>query len=230
MKDNISITVPMEADALLRASAMLSGIAEDITRPDENLKQTKMVLEEIDPDKEKAVDTYLEENEMNAVDVFAPTAPSHSAGTDAIVPAPATDGELDVNGLPWDDRIHASTRTKLVTGAWKNKRGIDATLLANVEAELKGDVAPAPTPTPDVAPAPTPTPDLAPAPAPDLAPAPTPDAGSITTFPALMTAITSGGLSPQIVNGAIQAVGLASLPLLATRPDLIPKVAERLGL
>ncbi len=46
--------------------------------------------------------------------------------------------ELDSTGLPWDERIHASTKTKLVSGEWKAKRGInDEALVKSIEAELR---------------------------------------------------------------------------------------------
>ena len=52
----------------------------------------------------------------------------------------------------------------------------------------------------------------------------------IDTFPKLMTAITANGLDQATVQAAVAAVGLASLPLVATRPDLIPEVVIGLGL
>ena len=71
----------------------------------------------------------------------------------------------------------------------------------------------------------------APKPTTEATPPPPPATGSkITTFPELMTAITTNGLSQEVVLGAVQAVGLQALPLVAARPDLIPQVAQRLGL
>jgi len=45
---------------------------------------------------------------------------------------------LDAEGMPWDDRIHASTKTKTVNGCWKKRRGVEDVLVRQVEAELKG--------------------------------------------------------------------------------------------
>lgn len=44
---------------------------------------------------------------------------------------------LDKNGLPWDERIHASSKAKVADGTWRQKRGVDTGLVATVEAELK---------------------------------------------------------------------------------------------
>jgi len=65
-------------------------------------------------------------------------APSGAAVQQA---APANNVELDSKGLPWDDRIHAGTKTKTVPGAWKAKKGVDAATVASVEAELRARVA-----------------------------------------------------------------------------------------
>ena len=60
------------------------------------------------------------------------------------VPAPvapvapvAASAELDARGLPWDKRIHASTRTKVAAGTWKYARGVAADYIAQVERELR---------------------------------------------------------------------------------------------
>lgn len=54
--------------------------------------------------------------------------------------APAPLGEVDASGRPWDERIHAGTKTKTAGGMWKKRKGVDATLYEQVMAEI----APAP--------------------------------------------------------------------------------------
>jgi hypothetical protein len=50
--------------------------------------------------------------------------------------------ELDVEGLPWDARIHSSSKAKLAkTGAWKLARGCPPELAVTVLAELKAAMA-----------------------------------------------------------------------------------------
>ena len=48
-----------------------------------------------------------------------------------------SNAEVDVNGLPWDARIHSATKNKNADNSWRNKRGVDKDLLAKVESELK---------------------------------------------------------------------------------------------
>ena len=50
----------------------------------------------------------------------------------------ASSGELDIKGLPWDERIHAGTKAKNADGSWRQRRGLnDPALVARVEAELR---------------------------------------------------------------------------------------------
>lgn len=49
-------------------------------------------------------------------------------------PVPPT---TDSTGLPWDERIHASSKALNADGTWRTKRGVDKALVAEVEAELR---------------------------------------------------------------------------------------------
>src|SRR6186713_168224 len=61
----------------------------------------------------------------------APPAPAAPAG-------PTNPVELDKNGLPWDERIHAGTKAKNADGSWRQRRGLnDEALIKRVEAELR---------------------------------------------------------------------------------------------
>lgn len=44
--------------------------------------------------------------------------------------------EFDKRGMPWDERIHASSKSINADGTWRNKRGIDKETLEAVENEL----------------------------------------------------------------------------------------------
>lgn len=44
--------------------------------------------------------------------------------------------EFDKRGMPWDERIHASSKSINADGTWRNKRGIDKETLEAVEKEL----------------------------------------------------------------------------------------------
>jgi len=181
--------------------------------------------------------------------------PSTTTQTETATPALAATApagvEVDSDGLPWDHRIHAlgagGTHNKLKkTQQWKKKRGVDAALVAEVEAELRAAMSAGPAPvvttgnaaTAAVEPSPAPAFPASPAAAPTTAavavqpasPAPAPaPAGGTTTFPALMAAITANGIDQAVVTAAVNAQGLTALPLLAARPDLIPAVATALG-
>lgn len=76
----------------------------------------------------------------------ATTAPITTTLGPASLGAGAASVELDKNGLPWDERIHAGTKTKLKSGEWKAKKQVDPALVAQVEAELRAHVAASPAP------------------------------------------------------------------------------------
>ena len=167
----------------------------------------------------------------------APTSADPLPSTTAIVPppaAPAPAANLDSRGLPWDGRIHASTRALLQDGSWRRKRDTDPAYVAQVEAELRGAVAaPAvPPPPPTVAAAAVPASPESSAPA--VPPAPGGGTAEPLTFAGLLqrvTAAVAGGKITQAqVVEACGTLGVPSLPVLATRPDLVPSVATLLGL
>lgn len=65
----------------------------------------------------------------------APSAPAAPASPAGVV-------DLDKNGLPWDERIHAGTKAKNADGSWRQRRGLnDEALVKRVEAELRQLVA-----------------------------------------------------------------------------------------
>src|SRR6478752_3491551 len=56
-------------------------------------------------------------------------------------PGAAPGVTLDKNGLPWDGRIHASTKTTNKDGSWKALRGVSTDLVTQVEAQLRAQLA-----------------------------------------------------------------------------------------
>lgn len=50
--------------------------------------------------------------------------------------------ELDINGLPWDERIHSSNRKKNKDGSWQKRRGVDEEVVKEVAGELMAETAP----------------------------------------------------------------------------------------
>lgn len=155
----------------------------------------------------------------------APTPASAPAAT-AAVPL-ATGVVLDSAGLPWDGRIHGTTKTQNGDGTWRQKRGLnDPTLKARVEAELRaGQAARAPAATEPVASS---------APAPEsvsaAGPATTPPTAAGETFGQLMARlapVTMGDPAKAAkLNEALAAFQLTSLAQLAARPDLVAPFAQ----
>lgn len=79
--------------------------------------------------------------------------------------APSSEGvELDQQGIPWDKRIHAKTKTKVKDGTWKIARGVTDEEANKVLAELRktSSYRPAPVaaPAPVVVTAPAPAPQV----------------------------------------------------------------------
>jgi hypothetical protein len=154
----------------------------------------------------------------------------------AIVPAPAAgpvlvpnppavaavaveNDRLDKSGLPWDERIHASSRAKNADSTWRKKRGIDEGTVALVEAELKALMMLPAAPAPAV-----PAPPAA-IPAPPVSAAVVEDRQSyVTLLSVASAAINAKTLTNEQLSAAVVAVGVPSLPLLANRLDLVPQV------
>jgi len=72
--------------------------------------------------------------------VVAPAPPVVAPAPPIVAAAP--NAEVDSSGLVWDERIHAKTKATVADGTWRKKRGIDATTLAAVEAELRAATSP----------------------------------------------------------------------------------------
>lgn len=172
-------------------------------------------------------------------------APAASAPMAPVAPmSPVSGVEVDAEGLPWDERIHAGSKTQTKGGNWVAKRGVnDGAFIAAVKAELRQLMA-APAPQSPVAPLPPPiTQPAAPAmsmppsqspafvaPAPTIAPA-VPPTGE--TFAQFMQRLSPYTVTGQITTERIAQVGQQlgfTLTQLQQRPDLIPAFAQALGL
>jgi len=68
-------------------------------------------------------------------------------------------GVVDADGLPWDPRIHSSSKQLVADGTWRKRRNTAKELFAEVEAELRGlSTVDAPVDAPIPAPPPPPPP------------------------------------------------------------------------
>lgn len=113
----------------------------DMTKEELTLVSVKLGLGPVTPVAEQppveTPDVILTKNEdpIAELEVTSPAVEVEPATQDLpVVPAGT---ELDANGLPWDARIHASTKTKVKAGTWKYKPKLDDQLKAQVEAELR---------------------------------------------------------------------------------------------
>lgn len=66
-----------------------------------------------------------------------PPVPQNANAAGIAAPQQINPVELDSEGLPWDKRIHASTKTKIASGAWKLARGVEPNIVEVVKAELR---------------------------------------------------------------------------------------------
>ena len=160
--------------------------------------------------------------------------------------APPPGIDVDAAGMPWDGRIHSSSKAKVADGTWRQKRNLDPALLSSVTAELKQTmglgVVVAPPPAPFAASAVPPAPPTSSIPPAPPIPTPPPSAGVAPTvspssgnpFLVLMKHVTAGfaakSITQEMINAAVQGVGLPSLPMLVNQPDKIPAVAAALGI
>ena len=138
---------------------------------------------------------------------------------------------LDTAGIPWDERIHAGTKTTVKDGTWKFKPRVDPIFKAGVLSELRAanpePAAPTVTPTGDT----VPTPEQAFAPA-----AATPvveDYGWVHMMQDLAAAV-SNGITTQEACTAVMSVlfkefGVTGLPDLQNHEDKIVAFRERLN-
>lgn len=131
--------------------------------------------------------------------------------------APNTAGvELDSAGLPWDARIHASTKTKKADGTWTQRRGVDKQDVAAIEAQLRNVMSlpqrNAPVQQPDW----TQTPEAASDPY---------GFSAVKDIPQVISKvnelINSKIIDPKIVPVALAEVGLPDFFALGNRLDLV---------
>lgn len=126
--DVTSLTL-VQREAL--AGFILSFPATEVVSVDEDDEDANT-----EEDIKRAFGYAVEDTEIPAPPPPATVMATHIALVDESRPGvePPT---RDKNGLPWDERIHASSRALVADGSWRAKRGVDAGLVAQVEAELK---------------------------------------------------------------------------------------------
>lgn len=167
--------------------------------------------------------------------IEAEAARASGAGAAFAATAGPSAPDVDKSGLPYDERIHSSTKAVNQDGTWRNKRGVDPALVASVTAELRAaSVAPAP-PAPPAEPeaqspeaAFTPPAGAETPPAPPAPPAP-PVADGAITYPSIIMAASEKGLTYDQLNQTAVTLGLAAFKDLVKRPDLYESFMASLG-
>lgn len=165
-------------------------------------------------------------------------------------PAPSAGVMVDAQGLPWDARIHSSSKECVADGSWRKRRNTAPELVTAVEAELRATMSAPAVTSPSlgsvlaaVLPAelsaalvPPPAPPKPPTPTATPSPETTPNtavsdaAGVVQAFQGLMqrvvTAQTERRIEQAQVAELLGGFGLLSLPSLLSRPDLVPAVSD----
>lgn len=151
----------------------------------------------------------------------------------ARAPQPATEDPdtlvaCDADGLPWDARIHSSSRKQGQSGKWNLRRNVPDETRNAVIAELRAAMSAEGAPVPDTDATLTPPSGdgslFAANPA-AVTPAAAPQSGPATFADYVSQAAAYGDAASQ---AACLSVGLPNVPLLATRLDLIPQVWAKL--
>lgn len=175
-----------------------------------------------------AFTAYEEEQTPEEVFALGPVLVS-PAPTVTVPPPPVTDVSLDKSGIPWDSRVHTSSRAKNADGSWRRRRGIDDATAVQVEGELKalmglpGPVATVPAPPVAVVAVPAPPPPPPPAPGPVVVPAEG-RAAYIAFVGKASGLMQAKRITQEQLLAAVKSVGVESVPLLCHRYDLIPQV------
>lgn len=148
---------------------------------------------------------------------------------------------LDAKGLPWDGRIHSSSKNKNSDGSWRYLRGVDKDLIGIVEAELRqltsNDAPPPPPPVveqPKADDVPPPPPPPVETPTADAPPPPPPVAPGVSMQDVFkrVTHLQQSGDSnrmPQdLLNGCLATVGLSSMAEFMKQSKLDAELAGNL--
>jgi len=166
----------------------------------------------------------------NTLTGIAPPPPTPRPAFPANTAAPQSPNlaEVDSKGIPWDARIHSSSKAKVADGSWKYRRGVSDEEVKRVEKELRGDSMDAAA----LFTAPAATEVKAGGAVSGIAPPPPlgvsePDLRK--EFAQLMIRVAqakgAGKITAEEVTAALADHAVPSLPMLSTKLDLVPSVA-----
>ena len=149
---------------------------------------------------------------------------------------PSATPDRDGEGLPWDRRIHSSSKAINADGRWRIARNVDPELIDSVKAELRALVA-APVVAESAAVVPPPpvidaVAEVPPPPADPVVVAPPPPAATTPDLNAMFTtllrdagqAVVAQRITSADLTGICVKHGVANVGLLAARKDLVPQI------
>lgn len=159
-----------------------------------------------------------------------PAAASVPTPAAQVTPTQIANAELDADGLPWDARIHAGTKSKTQKKQWTRKKGVDDAVFDAVIAELRqqypaaADTTPTTTAPAATVTAPVATPPAAPAISVPAASAPLTPYAQLTDWLAKNTG-AGKALTAEWVNEQF-AANSTSLPALAANQEASAQFLE----
>lgn len=122
MDRKVKYTVTVEGRTLPELKSAIEDLLQELGGSTKIASGTRKTVELVKPE-------YTEEiaaDEEGMEEVESPFANS----------APSVAGEVDSEGLPWDARIHASSKEKKADGTWRTRRNLDKAVAAQIKAEL----------------------------------------------------------------------------------------------
>jgi hypothetical protein len=120
---------------------MLKAYAEGKTRAElikalrSAIRELGGAIEEVSTDtsvKLSLATTELDDEGM--IEVESPYAAANPSSNSNLA---VVQGEVDSEGIPWDKRIHSSSKKKVANGTWRLGRGVDENLAMQIKSEYR---------------------------------------------------------------------------------------------
>lgn len=157
-------------------------------------------------------------------------------------PNTSTPPEVDSAGYPWDARIHSANKSIVADGTWRKKKGVDPSLVDQVQAELKplnasaADDAPPPVVETKVDDAPPPPvvedtpPPAAEQKAEDTPPPPVVEtkADGTVTPAQCFKFVTDNKVTPEQIQAALAMIGMEKMNEVFSKPAKAAELLEAL--
>lgn len=222
--ENLGTAVTSDGETL-QVTSCTSGVIEPgmkLTGVITEAQHPKSVPSSADADRSSIA---LVDTMVNTSAGIAPLPPVPMPGTPVGIAVPQSPNlaEVDSKGMPWDARIHSSSKAKVADGSWKYRRRVSDEEVKRVEAELRG---PARGDAMDAAALFT-APGIAPPP-----PLATSEPDLRKEYAQLMIRVAqakgSGKMTTEEVTSALAAHGVPSLPMLSTKLDQVSAVAAEI--